>query len=110
VNEQVAEQLKQIPSMANIQGAYPCAQITKSCKDSGFMKNAGKGGNDMSDDCVVPLIEGKSQPGDAVKHLPQIDPRIITACKQMNPYFGHPSKKHYGSAGADEDIDSTSPQ
>ena len=109
VNEQVAEQLKRIPSMANIQGSYPCAQITKSCKDAGFIRNAGKGGIDMSADCVVPLIEGKPQPSDAVKPLPQIDPDIITACKQMNPYYGHPSKKHSGAAGADEDMNPTSP-
>ena len=109
VNERVAQQLKRIPSMANIQGAYPCAQITKSCEDAGFIKNAGKGGNDVSADCVVPLIEGKPQPSDAAKPLPQIDPQIITACKQMS-YFGHPSKKHSGSAGVDENIHSTSPQ
>jgi serine/threonine protein kinase len=97
VNEQVAEQLKRIPSMANIQGAYPCALITKSCQDAGFAKDAGKGGIDLSAHCVVPLIEGKPQPSDAAKPLPQIDPQIIAACKQMNPYYGHPSKNHPGA-------------
>ena len=88
VNEQVAEQLKQIPSMANIQGTYPCALITKACKDTGFVKNAGKGGNDAFADCIVPLIEGKPQPSDAARPLPKVDPQVIAACKQMNPYFG----------------------
>ena len=110
VNEQVAEQLKRIPSMANMQRSYPCAQISKSCKDAGFTKDAGKGGSDLSADCVVPLIEGKPQASDAAKPLPQIDPQIIAACKQMNPYYGHPSKKHSGAAGANEGINSTSPQ
>ncbi|HKR85443.1 MAG TPA: serine/threonine-protein kinase [Terriglobales bacterium] len=110
VNEQVAEQLKRIPSMANIQGGYPCALITKSCQDAGFTKDAGKGGIDLSADCVVPLIEGKPQPSDAAKPLPQIDPQIIAACKQMNPYYGHPSKKHSGAAGANEGRNSTSPR
>lgn len=100
----------EVPSMANIQGAYPCAQITKSCKDAGFTKNAGKGGNDESADWVVRLIEGKPRPRDAAKPLPQVDPQIMQACKQMNPHFRHASKKHSDSAGVDEDIDSTSPQ
>jgi serine/threonine protein kinase len=103
VNEQVAEQLKRVPGMANIQGSYPCAQITQSCKDAGFTK-------DLSADCVVPLIEGKPQPSTALKPLPQIDPQIVAACKQMNPYYGHPSRKHSGTAGANENRSSTSPQ
>jgi hypothetical protein len=105
VNQQVAEQLKQIPNMENMQGMYPCALISKACKDAGFVKNAGKGGNDISNDCVVPLIEGKPQPSDAAKPLPQVNPQIITACKQMNPYYGH-AKKRGSSSQPDEDPDS----
>jgi serine/threonine protein kinase len=92
VNKQVAEQLKGIPSVADAQGQYPCARITKACKDAGFVKNAENGRN-LSADCVAPLIEGKTQPNGAAKPLPQVDPQIISACKQMNLSSRYPPKK-----------------
>ena len=106
VNKEVAEELKNIPSVPNMQGMYPCAQISRSCKEAGFIKN-GRGGKSIMSDCIVPLMDGKPQPSDAAKPLPQVDPQIIAACKQMNPYFGHPSKKR-GSSASEPDTDSDS--
>jgi hypothetical protein len=55
----------------------PCAQIVEACKKAGFAAGAGISG------CVRPIMAGTPQ-----QKLSQIDPRVVAACKQQNPWFG----------------------
>ena len=93
VQKQVDEQLRQLgiaPSAANggSVAAGPCGQITKACKDAGFGSGVGYVGKGLFTDCVNPLMQGKPQPRQATIPLPQVNPHIIAACKQIDPDYG----------------------
>jgi len=66
----------------------PCAQIREACQQAGFEQGAAKQGAGLQIDCVRPILEGTAQPSRASKSLPQVDPRIVAACKAANPNFG----------------------
>jgi hypothetical protein len=82
------------------QRGKPCAQITNACKAAGFANGAFKSGNGLGSDCIAPLIDGTPQPKNATIPLPKIDPEIITACKAINPSYGHFEKKKASSGAA----------
>ena len=97
VNTQVQQALKAVPYASTPPAtgtsapanARPCAQIAKACTDAGFQNRGANKGNGVFYDCVVPIIEGTSQPSEATLPLPQIDPAIVQACKTVNPKYGH---------------------
>jgi hypothetical protein len=66
----------------------PCAQITAACKQAGFVQNGAKTGVGIMVDCVRPIMVGTPQQVQGAKPLPQVDPQLVTACKQRNPNFG----------------------
>jgi hypothetical protein len=66
----------------------PCVQITAECKQAGFEANGAKMGIGLALDCIRPIIAGTQQRKQATKPLPQIDPKIVAACKAQRPNFG----------------------
>src|SRR5271166_706010 len=66
----------------------PCVQITAACMRAGFVPNGAKTGVGLVEDCIRPIIEGTPQRQQVTTALPQIDPQVVTACKQQNPNFG----------------------
>jgi hypothetical protein len=66
----------------------PCAQIRASCAQAGFVPNGANMGIGIVVDCIRPIMAGTSQRKRATKPLPQIDPQVVTACKNQNPNFG----------------------
>ncbi len=66
-----------------------CDQITAACEQAGFAYGREKSGIGLEVDCIRPITEGTSQPPQASRPLPQIDPQVVTACKASNPSFGH---------------------
>jgi hypothetical protein len=66
-----------------------CDQITAACEQAGFVYGNFKSGIGVEVDCIQPIMEGASQPPQATRPLPQIDPQVVTACKASDPSFGH---------------------
>jgi hypothetical protein len=66
----------------------PCAQITAACKDAGFTLGGASNGTGLQLDCVVPIMQGLTQPSAATRPLPQVDPQVVAACKASHPTFG----------------------
>jgi N-acetylglucosamine-6-sulfatase len=58
-----------------------CAQIRAACESAGFVKGGIKEGNGLQVDCIDPITQGSRQPRKASKPLPQVDPKIVAACK-----------------------------
>jgi hypothetical protein len=87
---------------ANTQENAPCAQIKIVCTEAGFAQGHAKDGAGLMVDCIRPVMQGVPQRAKAAKPLPQIDPKIIAACKAKNPNFGQPkpapSKSSAGNA------------
>jgi arylsulfatase A-like enzyme len=73
---------------AQAQPSGPCGQIVAACQQAGFSRGAARTGEGLQVDCVAPIMQGKPQPPRAAKPLPQIDPRLVAACKSRNPAFG----------------------
>jgi hypothetical protein len=71
------------PQAASAQG--PCAQIKAACLQAGFVQGGAKEGTGLQVDCVRPITQGTAQPNRATRPLPQIDPRVVAACKATNP-------------------------
>ena len=80
------------PSLAQPQP--PCDQITASCREAGFLPGSVNGGVDLTEDCIRPMMQGTAQRKQATKALPQIDPRVVAACKaEGGPVFGEESRR-----------------
>jgi serine/threonine protein kinase len=80
------------PSAAAATIERPCEQISNACENAGFVYGRMKQGNGLSADCIIPLVLGTPQPKEASKPLPQIDPKIVAACREKNPKFGQAVK------------------
>ena len=65
----------------------PCEQISAACENAGFEYGKMKQGIGLSADCIVPIVRGTPQPREATKPLPQIDLRIVAACRDKTPNF-----------------------
>ena len=109
VQKQVNDQLRQLgidPSSSNSTGtnAHPkaCAQISRACLAAGFVAGQGNTGNRVFPDCVVPLMDGTPQPQNATIPLPQVNPNVIAACKQLKPNYGHFLRKRSREPASDE--------
>ena len=70
----------------------PCEQIVAACSSVGFVKGDAKEGFGLWHDCIDPIMRGTSQPPNAVKPLPAVNPELIAACKQKHPNFGEGKK------------------
>jgi serine/threonine protein kinase len=75
------------PSAAPATIQRPCEQISAACENAGFEYGKMKQGIGLSADCIVPIVRGIPQPKEATKPLPQIDPKIVAACRDKNPNF-----------------------
>lgn len=71
-------------------GQAACKQIKSACINAGFIQGGGPGGAGLFLDCIDPIMQGTSQPRRASKPLPDVDPKLVAACKQQNPSFGNP--------------------
>ena len=80
------------PTAAAATIEQPCEQISNACENAGFVYGRMKQGNGLSADCIIPLVLGTPQPKEAIKPLPQIDPKIVAACREKNPKFGQAAK------------------
>jgi hypothetical protein len=68
--------------------ARACAEIRAACQQAGFVQGGGREGDGLLIDCVRPIMQGSAQRRRASKPLPQVDPQLVTACKEENPRFG----------------------
>jgi hypothetical protein len=80
----------------------PCAQIQAACTDAGFKQGSAKEGFGLVMDCIRPVMQDAPQRAKAAKPLPQIDAKLIAACKATNPNFGQRKANPSRSSGADE--------
>ena len=71
-------------------GQGPCAQIKSACTSAGFVQGGVSAGNGLWRDCIDPIMQGTAQRHKASKPLPQVDPKVIAACKAQDPTFGQP--------------------
>jgi len=119
INAAVAERLRQTartlsPNSENISSpgnttdqAHPhsCAQITNACKAAGFVNGSAEDGTGISDDCIVPIIDGTPQPSNATIPLPKVSPGVVARCKAANPNYGHIANRHRTSPPNDDASD-----
>jgi len=68
-------------SFAGAALADGCATIRAACKDAGFVQNGGKDGKGIAGDCVRPLLDGATAPGDGKLALPEVAADDIAACQ-----------------------------
>jgi beta-lactamase class C len=80
---------QELLALAETTYSEACDQITAACGQAGFLPAHFKSGIGLEVDCIRPIMEGTSQPPEASRPLPQIDPQVVTACKASNPSFGH---------------------
>ena len=85
-----------VSSVANAQS--PCEQIKAACTNAGFVQGGASSGTGLWRDCVEPILKGRSHSKKATKPLPQVNPRVVSACLAQNPNFGPPGAG--GAAGA----------
>jgi N-acetylglucosamine-6-sulfatase len=69
-------------------GQGACQQIRRACEDAGFVKGAASTGNGLMLDCMAPIAQGRPQRRKASKPLPQVDAKVVAACRADNPDFG----------------------
>jgi hypothetical protein len=68
---------------------HPCARIRAACNQAGFVRKGAKSGRDIMLDCIRPIMTNAPQRKQAAKALPQIDPLVVTACRERYPNFGN---------------------
>jgi Domain of unknown function (DUF4185) len=64
-----------------------CGQIRSACQAAGFVPGGAPAGRGLKDDCMDPILGGGSQPQNATKPLPQVDPQWVAECRaqRINP-------------------------
>src|SRR5271157_3255624 len=68
----------------------PCQQIKSACMNAGFVQGGVSAGNGLWLDCIDPIMQGTAQRHKATKPLPQVDPKLVAACKAQDASFGQP--------------------
>jgi hypothetical protein len=66
-----------------------CQQVMSACLDAGFVQGGGREGNGLWKDCIDPIMQGTAQRGASLP-LPPVNPRVVAACRTVNPAFGQP--------------------
>src|SRR5450432_3202450 len=64
-----------------------CRQMIAACQEAGFAQGGARSGEGLQVDCVRPIMQGGAQRRRGSKALPQIDPKLVEACKATNPNF-----------------------
>jgi hypothetical protein len=67
---------------------HPCARIAAACRQAGFIPNGAEMGAGIMLDCIRPIVLGTAQRKETTKPLPQIDPRVVMACKAQSSNLG----------------------
>jgi hypothetical protein len=70
---------------------WPCEQIKAACLSAGFVQGGVSSGNGLWLDCVDPIMHGANQRHNDSKLLPQVDPKLVAACKAQDASFGQHS-------------------
>lgn len=65
-----------------------CAEIRAACEQAGFVQGGARTGDGLFVDCIAPIMRASERPRRSSKPLPQIDGRLVTECKALNPNFG----------------------
>jgi len=68
--------------------AGPCKQVESACRSAGFHEQGEPEGKGLWVQCVTPVLEGRPAPKAAKLPLPQVDPKVVAACRADNPNFG----------------------
>ena len=71
-------------------GQSPCEQIKQACTNAGFVPGGASTGSGLWRDCVDPILQGRAHSRKSGKAVPQVDPKIVAACKAQDPSFGQP--------------------
>ena len=75
---------------------HPCARIRAACNQAGFVRKGAASGRDIMLDCIRPIMTNAPQRKQATRALPQIDPLVVTACRERYPNFGKSTRKPSG--------------
>lgn len=75
-------------TVAQAAGSGACEQIVAACEGAGFVRGAAAAGNGLMRDCLEPILQGGAQPQRANKALPEVDSKVVSACKAQNLSFG----------------------
>ena len=59
----------------------PCGEVKAACRRAGFVSGGAHAGNGLALHCVRPIIEGRPQPGRAIRPLPPINPHLLADCR-----------------------------
>ncbi len=65
-----------------------CEQIRAACEAAGFVRGGVKTGKGLQVDCLEPIMQGTALPQQGGIVLPQIDPKVVAACKAAAPSYG----------------------
>jgi hypothetical protein len=87
---------------ASAQENGPCAQIKAACTGVGFRQGSAKEGVGLVMDCIRPVMQDVPQRAKAAKPLPQVDAKLIAACKAANPNFGQRKADPSRTSGGNE--------
>jgi hypothetical protein len=71
----------------------PCGEVKAACRRAGFVSGGASAGIGLALDCVRPIIEGIPPPARVMRPLPQINPRLLTACRASLGRIGKPPFK-----------------
>jgi arylsulfatase A-like enzyme len=86
-----------------------CRQIVAACQEAGFTQGGARSGEGLQVDCVRPIMQGGAQRRRASKALPQIDAKLIEACKASNPNFGQGNARPANAPPAETTAPSSPP-
>ena len=76
----------------------PCARIVAACRAAGFMPGGARSAAGLWADCVRPIMQ-EMPPRRAALPLPFVGPRVVEACRAMEPDFGR--RRRSGYAGVE---------
>jgi hypothetical protein len=68
----------------------PCGEVKAACRRAGFVSGGASAGIGLALDCVRPIIEGIPPPARVLRPLPQINLRLLTACRASLGRIGKP--------------------
>ena len=83
-----------------------CDQIRSACLAAGFVPGGAPSGRGLKDDCMDPILGGGSQPQNATRPLPQVDPQWVGECRAQR---SQPRSSANAGVGAASDARSSLP-
>jgi lipoprotein-anchoring transpeptidase ErfK/SrfK len=73
---------------ASAQGQGACGKIRTACQEAGFIQGFAGEGVGLQIHCIMPIMQGRSQPLTARRPLPKVDAQLVADCRARNPRFG----------------------